>query len=1016
MSICSFSIKHPVTTIVSMLLILLFGVLNFLDISVREYPDIDFPTVSISTTYTGAAANIIETKVSQVIEDAVSGIDGIDTIKSVSKDGQSKVQIEFSTEKDIDAAVNDVRDKVSRCANKLPEDADSPIIAKFDSDAMPIIMLSLSSENMDSMELTDYAQRYITDRFSTVEGVADVSVMGAKEKSMRIWLDKTSMAARHITVSDIETALRSENVEYPSGRIESTEREFSVTIKRQYNTVKDFKNLVVKKNQNGDFIRLKDIAKIEVAPKNQRNSFLFNGKPTVSIGISKQSKANTVKIAEKVKIITAELNRELPNGMKLSVLRDESKFISDSIHEVYWTLFITAILVLGIIFLFLGNLKASIIPFVTVPISLIGAFVFINLFGYSINMLTLLAMVLVIGMVVDDAIVMLENIYRRMDEGEEVSEASMKGSEQVIFAVISTSAVLLSVFLPICMLGGKLGKLFSEFAVAVSSAIFFSTVTALTLTPMMCSKMLRKEDKLNNRITKFMDYWLEKISSKYMRILHDSFENKRKYILLFLGICGLSGITIFTLHSEFEPREDRNELIIKTKALEGTGFNAICRYMEKVDVALKKDKPNKILKAMSVIPGFGNQNGAVNSGQIVIELIDKEFRKSSEIVAADYRKLLNYIVGLKTDVILPMGIGSKNSSAIQFIIAGNEYEELQKWRDIILEKSKTFSGITDMDDDYQETTPQLIVNINKDRAAELNVSVEEIGSTLETMLGSKNVTTYIDGGREHDVILQLNNNDRKSISDIENIYVRNKNGTLISLDNVISISEIGAPDKLLRFNRNRAITITASVSPGFSLDQCLNYLNKIVKENLPEYAKIFYSGQSKDLKESSGSLWFVFSLAVLVSFLIMASQFESFISPLIVMMSIPLGALGAVLALKLLGQNLNIYNEIGLLILIGLSTKQGILIVEFANQLLGEKNIVDAVLEASKIRLRPILMTCISTIVGSIPLLLSSGASSASRQSIGIVEFFGCIGGMVFICIFIPLWYVIFLSMKKKVV
>lgn len=1016
MNICKLSICHPVSTIVFMLLIVLFGFLNFFNISVREYPDIDIPTVSITTKYTGASASIIETKVTRIIEDSISGIDGIDTIQSTSKDGKSKIKIEFVTSRDIDAAVNDVRDKVNRCINRLPDDIDSPIIAKFDSSSMPVIMLSLASDQMGSMDLTDYANRYLVDRFSAIEGVADVSVLGAKEQSMRIWLDKSAMAARGLTVSDIEMALKSENIEYPSGRIESLEMEFPVTIKRQYNTIKDFKNLVIQKNKNGNFTRLRDIAKIEIAPKDKRSSFLFNGKQTISIGISKQSKANVIKIANDVESLVNLINSEVNSDMKISILRNESTFIKNSIEEVYWTIFVTALLVFGIILIFLGNIKATIIPFITVPISLIGSFTVLNLFGYSINTLTLLAMVLVIGIVVDDAIVMLENIYRHIEEGNTPFEAAIKGSKQVIFAVISTSAVLLSVFLPICMLGGKLGKLFSEFAVTVCATIGFSTLIALTLTPMMCAYMLKKEDKLNNIVTNLVSKVLSIISVKYINVLKDSIKNKSYYLSLFLILCIVAGTIMFTLNSEFEPKEDRNELIVKLKAIDGAGFNSMCNYSSEAFNVLARDMPDKISKVLSIIPGFGESDGAVNSGQIIIGLVDKKHRESSDELAQLYRDKFKDIIGLKSNVILPMGIGAKNSNAIQFIIAGNEYDELKKWRDIVISKARNFAGITDIDHDYQETTPQLFIDINKDRAAELNVSVKEIGSTLETLLGSKNITTYVDKGREYEVILQAKDTDRNAPCDIGEIYVKSRNSHLISLDNIISVSEMGAPDKLSRFNRNRAITITASVAKGYSLDECLRYLNGIVKNYLPNYVQVFYNGQSKDLKESSGSLWFIFSLAIIISFLIMASQFESFISPLIIMMSIPLGALGAVLALKIFQQNLNIYNEIGLLILIGLSTKQGILIVEFANQLSGSyNNLVDAVLAAAKIRLRPILMTCFSTIVGAIPLLLASGASSMSRQNIGLVEFFGCIGGMIFICLFIPLWYVVIMSFRKKI-
>ncbi len=1014
MSICRTSILHPVSTIVCMLLIVIFGILNFRNASICEYPDIEMPNVSITTRYTGASAAVIETKVTQIIEDAISGIDGIDSISSTSKDGQSRVQIEFISSKNLDEAVNDVRDKVNRYIHKLPDNIDQPIIAKYDSSSMPIIMLSLSSDKMAPMDLTDYAQRYLLNRFSTIHGVANVSILGLKEKSMRIWLDKYEMAARGITVKDIEEALEKENVEYPSGRIESVDIEFPVTIKRQYNSVQDFEKLVVKKTGIDSFVRLKDIAKIEIGPKNQRNSFLLDGKPTISIALSKQSKANTVDISNEVQKIVYELNTSFKNSMHISILRDEAKFISESIKEVYITLLITAVLVFIIIFLFLGSLKATLIPSIAIPISVVGSFTILNLFGCSINMMTLLGIVLVIGIVVDDAIVMVENIHRRLSNGESPIDAAINGSEQVVFAVISTSVVLLSVFLPICMLGGKLGKLFSEFAIAVSSAIFLSTIVALTLTPMMCSRMLKREDHLNNRVTRYIESILNKTNSLYEKILLSATTQKTKFVVFFITICAFSGIALQFLHNEFEPLEDRGELIVKCKAVEGTGFNAICDYMKQAAESIENNNGKNIKQIMSIVPNFGDSDGSVNSGQMIIELSEESSRSTSLSLSKKFRKDLEHIAGIKSNVIIPMGIGSKNSNPIQFVIAGNEYEELKEWRDIILNEAKKYPGISDIDHDYQETTPQFIVNINKERAAQQDIYIHDIGKTLEIMLGSKNVTTYVDKGREYDVILQSNISERQNPTDICEFYIRNSSGKLISLDNVISIKEIGAANKLSRFNRNRAVTITGAVSNGYSLDQCLKFLKNIVQDKLPNYAQIFYKGKSKDLNESSGSLFFIFSLAIVISFLVIAAQFESFLSPIVIMMSVPLGSLGALVALNLLGQNLNIYNEIGLLILIGLSTKQGILIVEFANQLVKEgNNIVNSIIEASKIRMRPIVMTCLSTVVGSIPLIIATGASAASRKAIGIVEFFGCLLGMVLICIFIPVWYVIISKPKS---
>lgn len=1009
MNVCKFSVTHPVSTIVLMLLIVLAGTIAFLRLPIREYPDIETPTVSISTKYTGGAQNVIETKITQVIENAVSGIDGINTIQSTSREGRSTVKIEFNSNKDIDSAVNDVRDKVSRSINKLPDEADSPIIAKFDADSMPIMILAVTSDNMNRMEITDYINRYLLDRFSIIDGVAEASIIGKREKSIRIWLKKDAMAARMVTVSDIESTLKRENMEYPGGRIESDRKEYPIIIQRKYNTVIDFQDLVIGKNRDGDFIKLSDVADIEVASKEQRDNFSCNKEPMVGISITKQSHSNTVQIARDVQKLISKLEYNLPSGMSIRIIRDDSKFIKNSINEVYETLVLAAILVFAIIFVFLGNVKATVIPFITVPISVIGSFSIINILGYSINMLTLLAMVLGIGIVVDDSIVVLENIYRKMEEGESTFDAALSGSKQVIFAVISSTIVLLAVFLPICIWSGKTGKLFSEFAVTISSAIILSGVVALTLTPMLCAKMLSKHDK-NYNITHVA---MTKLSAFQGKILYALSQHRRLVLCSFLVLSTISSLVWYSLHNEYEPLEDRSVIMVKSRAIEGTGFQAMCDYMNKAEDAISQDKKS-IKNILNIVPSMGGGgNGAVTSGHLMIELTDYKNRPNSQILAGNYRKKLKKIIGLKSGVSLPSGIAAKGTYPVQFVIAGPEYEELKAWRDIIFEKSKSYKGLVDIDSDYQETTPQFVIDIDTKRIADLHVSIKEIGSTLETMFGSKAVTSYIDGGREYDVVLQAKPRDRKCIDDITGVYVRSDEGQLIGLDNIISIREKGVPTKLSRFNRNRAITISANVGDGYSLDQALTYLNDVVKKRLPPYAQVFYGGKSKELTESANGLYTVFFLAIVVSFLILAAQFESFISPFVVMLSVPLGAFGAVIALYITGHALNIYNQIGLLMLIGLSTKQGILIVEFANQLMAEgMTVIDAAVKATQIRLRPIIMTCISTIVGAIPLLLAQGASAAGRVNIGLVEVFGCASGLVLISVILPILYITIQSLK----
>lgn len=1010
MNFCRFFVLRPVSTIVLMLLIVLMGIISFKRIPVREYPDIETPVVSISTKYVGAAASIIETKITQVIENAVSGIDGIDTIQSTSKEGRSTVRLEFSATKNIDSAVNDVRDKISRSMSKLPDEADSPIIEKFDSDTMPIMTLIITSDSVSRIEITDYINRYLLDRFSIIDGVANASIIGAREKSIRIWLHKDAMAARKVTISDVENALKRENIEYPSGRIESRYMEYPVVIQRKYNNVSDFKNLMIRKNKAGDHIKLMDVADIEINSKELRSDLSYNGVPMVGISISKQSNSNTIQIADNVKKLIKQIEYSLPIGMSIKIAKDDSTFIKNSIREVYDTLWLAAILVFFIIYVFIGSVRATIIPAITIPISIIGSFSIVYILGYSINMLTLLAMVLAIGTVVDDSIVVLENIYRRVEDGEDLFTAAIEGSKQVVFAVISTTVVLLAVFLPICFWPGKTGKMFSEFAITISSAIIFSSIVALTLTPMLCSRILTPTKMESSKIVTYISCTMKIIANTYEKLLKALFSHKNVTILCFLFLSISAGILWHHMSSEYEPLEDRSQILIKTRAAEGIGFNKFLEYMKNVENTILSSKYDVIDGILNTVPGMNeNSNGgAVNSGHLMLELKNDKKRMSAQTLASEYRKLLRNVVGIKSSVILPTGISSRGSAQVQFVVTGNEYNELKEWRDIILEKCANFRGLVDVDCDYQETTPQFFVDIDVKRASELNVSVQEIGSTLETMLGSKKVTTYVDSGREYDVILQAAQSDRKELSCIRNLYIRNNAENLVNMDSVISIFEKGTAQKLKRFNRNRAITISAGVGNGYSLNQAIAYLNSIVREYLPNHAQVFYSGQSKDFIESEGGIALVFFLAVIVSYLVLSSQFESFVSPIIVMLSVPLGAFGAIIGLKLAGFSLNIYNQIGLLMLIGLSAKQGILIVEFANQLIiSGYGVVDAAICAAKLRLRPIIMTCLSTVVGAIPLVFATGASSISRRNIGIVEVCGCTSGVLFISVFIPILYIL---------
>ncbi|MDR2724438.1 MAG: efflux RND transporter permease subunit [Holosporaceae bacterium] len=1007
-----FFITRPVATTVLMLLIVLFGYINLERLPVREYPNIEVPTISIVTTYAGASSNIIETKITQLVENAVAGIEGLDNIQSTSKEGKSNIQLEFSMFRDLDAAANDVRDRINRILNKLPEGADIPVVRKFDASEMPIMIISITNPNMSKIELSDYADRYIIDKFSVLEGVASVNLMGQCEQSMRIWLNRKEMAARGITVSAVENALIAENVEYPAGRIESKEKEFPITLHRQYNTPKDFKRIIISRDEGGNPIRISDVARVSIEPKTPRSLFEANRETTISLGILKQSTANAIAISRSTRELIKNLQTKLPPGMKLKVLRDEARFIEQSITEVFETVIIAIILVFLIVFAFIGSFKTALIPTIAVPISIIGACIVLNALNYSVNMLTLLAAVLAIGIVVDDAILVLENIQRRLDEGEAPMDAAVNGSNQVLFAVISTTIVLLAVFLPIGMLPGKTGKLFNEFSVTISIAVCFSSVVALTLTPLLCYRFLSIQKY--SRFNVLVDSVMQKARTNYGNFLRIILSCKTSMMISFFLIVGITILIVRHLPGEYEPAEDRNMLMLKVNAPEGTGYYSMSDYMHSVLERIYPLLDQKLAtNILATIPGFKDGEGSVNSGIAIVELKNCENRRSSVFqIATDLRAEMAQIPGVKTSIVFPMGIGTRGSHALQFILGGYDYDELIKWRDIIFAAAKEYPGIRDIDCDYKETTPKFIVDIDKDRAGDLGVSTKAIGSTLEAMFSSRNVTTFTDRGHEYDVVLQADMESRDNINDISNIYVKSQNSSaLVLLDNIVNIREVGEAGKLGRQNRSRSITISGNISDGYSLREVLDFLEKVVREKLPEYAQIYYRGQSKDYKESEGSMAFVFLLAILISYFVLAVQFESFISPLVVMLTIPLGAFGAVAALWLAGYTMNIYTQIGLIMLIGLSAKHGILIVEFANQL-REKGMgfEKALVEAAKLRLRPIIMTGASTIIGAVPLLLATGAGSASRQNLGIVQVFGGISGILLTLMIIPVGYLLFCS------
>jgi multidrug efflux pump len=1008
MLISDLSVKRPVFATVVSILIVAFGVLAFRDLPLREYPETSPPIVSVSTSYVGASAKVVESKITQIIEDQISGVEGVESISSSSRDGSSRISVEFSLDRDIDQAANDIRDRVARVLNRLPEDVDPPQIAKADSDARPIQWFSLRSPNMDSMALTDYAERYLVDQFTSIDGVANIFVSGAGRYSMRVWLDRQKLAARDLTAEDIESALRRQNVELPAGRVDSTDREFTVRISRSYESAEDFRTLIVGRGDRDQLIYLGDVARVEVGPTTYRDEFRGNSKPNIGLGIVKQSTANTLEVLRATNLKAAAINSSLPNGMTLVASSDDSVFIENAISSVYKTLALTMFLVSVVIYMFLGSIRATIVPAITIPVCLVSAFIGLAMFGFSVNLITLLGLVLAIGLVVDDSIVVLENIQRRIEGGEAPLLAAFHGSRQVGFAVIATTAVLIAVFVPIAFVGGNLGVIFAELAVTIGTAVVFSSVIALSLTTMLSTKLLNR-DAHDSWLTRKVDdffHWLQKEYDAALR-----FVVPRPYIAV--GIVLFFGAGTWWLAdqvpNEFAPQEDQGVFFTRVSGPEGASFSFMQKQLRQLeDTVDPYVESGAVLQYLVFLPGWGAAE-SVNSAVALVTMAPWEERTiSTAELMSNLSEAWQDIPGIRAFPFMRSGLQRRGGGQpVQFVLGGSSYEELAEWRDVLLEKAEAYPGLTRIQSDYQETRPQLIVDINKARAADLGVSIQSIGRTLQTMMSERRITTYIDGGEEYDVIVQAEDDQRVTANDLTSVYVRSDStGQLIPLSNLTTVRSLAGAGTLNRYNRLRAITISANVNPGYSLGEVLTFLEDVVREDLPGSAQIEYKGESQELKEAAGGLLFSFVLALLIVYLVLAAQFESFVHPFVIMAAVPLSTFGALLGLYLTGGTLNIYSNIGLIILIGISTKNGILIVEFINQMRDAGlSFMDAIYEAAEIRLRPVLMTALSTMMGSLPLIWASGAGAESRATLGVVIFSGVVMATALTLFVIPALY-----------
>lgn len=1009
MHISETTVRRPVlATVISMFLVLI-GLVSYDKLTIREYPDIDKPVVTVTTIYRGASAEIVERDITQILEDSLAGISNIKEIKSESRDELSSIRIEFTLSRDMESAANDVREKVARASPLLPKDSDQPRVAKSDTDARAILWIGFTSDQLDSIELNDYLDRNIIDRLSILPGVASITVGGERKYAIRIWLDPDQMSSRKITVEDVLNAINRENIEKPAGRLDSKEREIGIQVKSKLSDIKMFDNIVIKKYDNKK-IRLADIAEIKIGPESDRGFLRANNKNAIGLGVVRQTKSNVLKVASAVKNELELIRPSLPENIEMSVGYDQSIFVEQSISEVRFALFISMIMVILVIYFFLGSTAATFIPAITIPVSLISTFYIIYALGYSLNVLTFLALVLAIGLIVDDSIVVLENIKRRIENGEKAFEASIAGAKQITFVVIATTLVLVSVFLPLSFMDGKTGRLFIEFGVVLSFAVIFSSIVALTLTPMLCSKLIKpnvsnlQEPKL---VTKFRKFYRESLTVS---------QNNPKKVYYFSIFMIVVAIFLFqVVQKELAPTEDRGIFIISVSGPEGSSLSYTDSIVREVESTLKPYiKTNEIDTVFSIVaPGFSGKPGKVNSAFIFATLTDWDIRRHQKLIVREIFPKLLSIPGARIFAINPPSLGgSRFKPPVQLVVSGNNYDEINEWGNILISESSQLK-LRNSTIDYKITNPRLNLQINRDKAYELGVSAESVTRTIETLLASNKVTTFSKDGLTYNVILQADESYRVNPNNLDNIFIKSDRLSLIPLSNLVTYKETSTSENLQRINRMPSTIFSASLAPGYPLGDALNDLIKLSINTLPANAKISFSGSSKEYFESGNSLGITILFAILVVYLVLAAQFESFRNPLTIILTVPIALTAGLYTLFLTGATINVYSQIGFLMLIGLIAKNGILVVEFANQLRNEgKSIDDAIFESSMIRLRPVLMTTISTLLGAIPLVLSSGAGAESRYAMSIVVLGGIALSSLITLYLIPALYK-FIENKK---
>ena len=1004
MKISDLCIRRPVFATVLSLAIMLVGLVSYTRLPVREYPKIDEPVVTVDTTYRGASAEIVESQISKPLEDSLAGIEGVDVITSISRQENSQISVRFKLERNPDSAAADVRDRVSRVRNKLPTAIEEPVIAKVEADANPIIWIAFSSDQHSALEVTDVASRIVKPRLQTLPGAADVRVFGERKFAMRVWLDRTRLAAYRLTPQDVEDALRRQNVEVPAGRIESQSREFSVVARTDLSDPEGFAAIIVKQadDARGSYpVRIADLGRVELGAASERSSVRFNGRPAVALGVIKQATANPLELSRALRGELPKVVAELPSGMTANIAYDSSVFIDRSIDAVFKTIGEAMLLVLLIIFVFLRNFRATLIPLVTIPVSLIGAFALMLVFGFSINTLTLLALVLAIGLVVDDAIVVLENIYRHIEEGLPRRQAAFQGAREIGFAVVAMTITLAAVYAPVAFMTGRTGKLFVEFALTLAGAVLVSGLVALTLSPMMCSLLLRHETR-HGRAYVWVEGILDGLTRGYRRLLTAALARRWLVMLAFFLVAAANWFLLAALKSELAPTEDRGVIIGVFLGPEGATLDYTDRYARQLEgiYAATRD-----VERYFVVAG----NPTVSQGISFVGLVDWNARqRSSPAVVKELFPQFMGIPGVLAFPVLPPSLGqSPRERPVNFVIVTSaSYAELNRVTGQILDEVAKNPGFVNVDTDLKLNKPELSVSVDRDKAMDTGVQIETVGRTLETMLGGRQVTRFKRAGEQYDVIVQVADSERTAPSDISDIFVRARDGSMIPLSNLLAVEETVSPRELNHFAQRRAVTISANLAPGYAMGEALKFLEETAGRALPPGYAVDYAGQSREFKLSSASLALTFVLALAFIYLVLAAQFESFRDPFIIMLTVPLSMTGALIALLLSGGTLNVYSQIGLVTLVGLITKHGILIVEFANQLKAQgRELRNAVLEASELRLRPILMTTGAMVLGAIPLALASGAGAESRQQIGWVVVGGLLLGTFFTLFVVPTVY-----------